>query len=88
MGWGFLEPDDVGRIMEERRRRGDQAVPFGEFAVRLGYLTSFQLLAVLGQQLRLQKRIGQFFVERSLIDADEIDAIRHRILRHNLRWRA
>jgi hypothetical protein len=85
--WGFLEPEDVPRIMEERRRRGAQAVPFGEFAVRLGYLTSFQILAILGQQLRLQKRIGQFFVERGLIDGDEIDAIRHRILRHNLRWR-
>jgi hypothetical protein len=85
--WGFLEPEDVGRIMEQRRRRSEQAVPFGEYAVRLGYLTAFQLLAILGQQLRLQQRIGQFFVERGLIEADEIDAIRHRILRHNLRWR-
>jgi hypothetical protein len=88
VGWGFLEPEDVGRIMEERRVRGAQAVPFGEFAVRLGYLTSFQLLAVLGQQLRLQRRIGEFFVERGYIEAGEIDAIRCRILRHNFHWRA
>lgn len=84
--WGFLEAEDVGRIIEERRVRGAHAVPFGEFAVRLGYLTSFQLLAVLGRQLRMQKRIGEFFVERGYIEASEIDDIRRRILRHNCRW--
>ena len=86
--WGFLEPGDVSWILEERRLRGAQSVLFGEFAVRIGYLTSFQLLAVLGRQLRLQKRIGEFFVERSYIEADEIDGIRRRIARHNVRCRA
>lgn len=85
--WGFLDPEDVSRIMEERRVRGAQQVPFGEFAVRMGYLTSFQLLAVLGRQLRMQRRIGDFFVERGYIEASEIDDIRRRILRHNVRWR-
>jgi hypothetical protein len=85
--WGFLEPDDVARIMEERRARADHTVPFGEYAVRLGYLTSFQLLAVLGRQLRMQRRIGEFFVEQGLIDDAEIDEIRRRILRHNVPWR-
>lgn len=84
--WGFLDPDDVGRIMEERRVRAAHAVPFGEFAVRLGYLTSFQLLAVLGRQLRMQKRIGEFFLEQGLIDAGELDELRRRILNHNARW--
>ncbi len=84
--WGFLEPEDVGRIMEERRVRGAQSVPFGEYAVRLGYLTSFQLLAVLGRQLRVQRRIGEFFVERGLIGAGEIDGVRRSILQHNVRW--
>jgi len=84
--WGFLEPDDVGRIMEERRVRSAQSIPFGEFAVRLGYLTSFQLLAVLGRQRRTQKRIGAYFVERGLLDPSEIDLVRARIQRHNARW--
>ncbi len=85
--WGFLDPEDVGRILEERRLQAAQSVPFGEFAVRLGYLTSFQLLAVLGRQLRLQKRIGEFFVGHGLLDAGEIDELRARIARHNARWR-
>jgi hypothetical protein len=81
---GFIAADDVGVILERRREAGAHSTPFGEWAVRLGYLSSFQLLAVLGRQLRLQRPIGEFFVERGLVDRDEIDAIRRRILRHNV----
>jgi hypothetical protein len=81
--FGFLAPDDVAVILERRREAAANGVPFGEWAVRLGFLTPFQLLAALGQQLRLQRPIGQFFVERGLVDADEIEGIRRRILRHN-----
>jgi hypothetical protein len=84
--WGFLDPEDVGRIIEQRRVQDAHAVPFGEFAVRLGYLTSFQLLAILGRQLRLQKRIGEFFVEHGFLDTDDLDEIRQRLMRHNARW--
>jgi hypothetical protein len=83
--FGFLEPEDVGVILE-RRRRASAVLPFGEWAVREGYLTSFQLLAVLGQQLRLQRPIGQFFVERGLLEPEDIAVVRQRILRHNSRF--
>jgi hypothetical protein len=84
--FGFLSPDEVGVLLERRREAGANGTPFGEWAVRCGVLTSFQLLAVLGQQLRMQRPIGQWFVERGLLEADEIDAIRRRILRHNARF--
>jgi hypothetical protein len=84
--FGFLGPDDVGALLERRRLAGANGVPFGEWAVRHGYLTAFQLLAVLGQQLRRQRPIGQFFVERGLVEPDEMDELRRRILRHNARW--
>jgi hypothetical protein len=84
--WGFVSPGDVASILE-RRRAADQArIPFGEYAVRLGYLTSFQLLALLGRQLRLQRRIGEFFVARGFLADGEIDEIRRRLARHNARW--
>jgi hypothetical protein len=86
--WGFLTAEDVAQILERRRVAAAQGVPFGEFAVRLGYLTSFQLLALLGRQLRLQRRIGEFFVERGYLERDEIDELRRRIVRHNARWNA
>jgi hypothetical protein len=83
--FGFLRPEDVALLLERRRRAGEHAVPFGEWAVREGYLSAFQLLAVLGQQLRMQRRIGEWFVERGLVEPDEIEGLRRRILRHNTR---
>ena len=83
---GFLAHDDVGVILERRREAGANATPFGEWAVRLGYLTPFQVLALLGVQGRRQRPIGQWFVARGIVGVDEIDAIRGRILRHNARF--
>jgi hypothetical protein len=85
--FGFLRPDDVAAILERRRAAAAHGAPFGEWAVRLGFLTPFQLLAALGQQLRLQRPIGQFFVELGTIEPAEIDGIRRRILRHNSAFR-
>jgi len=53
--------------------------------VRHGYLTPFQLLAMLGQQLRLQQPIGRFFVERGLVVDGDLDRARGVIFRHNAR---
>jgi hypothetical protein len=86
--FGFLSTDDVGVILERRREAGARTIPFGEWAVRLGYLTTFQLLATIGQQLRFQRPIGQFFVERGMIDPGEIDAVCSSVLRHNLGFAA
>ncbi len=84
--FGFIAVDDVGVLLERRREAAAGAIPFGEWAVRQGYLTPFQLLAALGQQLRMQRPIGQFFVERGILEPDEIDSVRRRILRHNARY--
>jgi hypothetical protein len=83
---GFLAHDDVGVILERRRLAGANGIPFGAWAIRLGYLTTFQVLAILGQQLRAQRPIGQYFVGRGILGPDEIEAIRQRILRHNVRF--
>lgn len=84
--FGFLAQEDVAAILERRRNAASSAVPFGEWAVREGFLTQFQLLAVLGQQLRQQRPIGQFFVERGLLEPEDVEAVRRRILRHNARF--
>ncbi len=83
VGLGYLAHDDVGVILERRRLAGANAILFGEWAVRLGYLTPFQVLAILGQQLRRQRPIGQYFVERGMLGPDDVEEIRRRILRHN-----
>lgn len=81
--FGFLDRGQVVEILARRGREAACSVLFGEYAVRAGFLTPFQLLAALGRQRRLQKPIGEFFVERGLIDRAEIAEICHRIFFHN-----
>jgi hypothetical protein len=87
VGFGFLTPGEVAELLSRRLAEAAYRVPFGEYAVREGLLTPFQLLAVLGRQLRLQRPIGQFFVERGLVEDAELEAVRRSMLSHNLRWR-
>ena len=84
--FGFLTPAEVSELLCRRLSDAEFRVPFGEYAVREGYLTPFQLLAALGRQLRLQRPIGRFFVERGLVAEAELEAARHGLLSHNLRW--
>jgi hypothetical protein len=83
---GFLTQGDVAALLARRRADGAQGVPFGDYAVRAGYLTSFQRLAALGRQAALHRPIGRYFVERGFINAEDLDAIRVRLGRHNARF--
>jgi hypothetical protein len=87
--WGHLRDDEVRRVLAAGRaaRVGGAGEPFGETARRLGLLTSVQLLAILGRQRRLQRRIGEFFLEAGLVEASEIGALQAECSRHNARCR-
>jgi hypothetical protein len=83
---GLLGQRDVADLLERRRRDGAQAEPFGEFAVRRGFLTRTQLLAVVGRQKQGERRIGQYFMEHGLLNALELDAARLALFGHNARY--
>ncbi len=87
VGWGQLTDEDVRQLLESRRRNREHGVLFGEHALRRGMLTPFQLLALLGRQRRMQRRIGEFFVERGILSPDEIPTVRLAVIRHNARCR-
>ncbi len=87
VGFGFLTSAEVTELLARRLADAAYQVPFGEYAVQEGYLTPFQLLATLARQLRLQRPIGQYFVEQGLVGEPELDALRRRMYAHNLRWR-
>lgn len=83
--YGFLTPLEVIEVIQRRTRAAANDVPFAEFALQLGMITPFERLAVVGRQARLQRPIGQFFVERGFIREHEFDELRREIVRHNLR---
>jgi hypothetical protein len=80
---GFLGREDVVEILERRRREGAVREPFGEYALRRGWLTPPRLHALLGRQRQLQRPIGRYFVERGLVGEAELDEARGAVLRHN-----
>lgn len=85
--WGHLSDEEVREILDGRRRDGSADEPFGEYARRKGFLSAAQLLALLGRQRRLQRRIGQFFVETGILAEREIAGLDADLSRHNARWR-
>jgi len=85
---GLLGQRDVIDLLERRRREGAQTQPFGEFAVRRGFLTRSQLLAVVGRQKQGERRIGQYFVEQGLLTAEDLDGARLALFGHNARYAA
>ncbi len=84
---GHLTPDDVSRVLEERRRAGAGGTAFGEVAVRMGLLSPPAVSALVARQRTLQRPIGQFFVERGVLLPREPPEICASVMRHNARWR-
>jgi hypothetical protein len=82
---GFLHQRTVASLLEQRRREGMASEPFGAYAIRQGWLTAAQLLAMLGRQQRLQRRIGVFFIEHGLLEETELEEARVELSRHNAR---
>ncbi len=82
--WGHLNELDVREVLASRRRDRAHGVLFGEQAVRCGLITPRQLLALVGRQRFLQRRIGEYFVDFGFLRPEEIPEIRLAIIRHNL----
>lgn len=74
--WRMLSVADVQKVLTEKGFRER----FGDRAVRLGYLSHFQLMAILGKQRSLQLPIGKYFVRHGILSRHcvEIMALRHR----------
>jgi hypothetical protein len=80
---GFLTNEQVLEVLDRRRRAHATEVPFAEYATRIGLLTPFARLAVLGRQGKLQRKIGRFFVERGWVTEAELAEARGEMALHN-----
>jgi len=77
--WGWLSAAKVSQILGHR----GQAVRFGKKAIELGHLKPHQVEALLNYQRTLQKRIGQYFVEKGLLSDAEANRISQQLTKHN-----
>jgi len=78
--WGLLSYQDVLQILAVR----DFDEKFGECAFRTGYISIFELFALLGKQKKFQRPLGEYFIERGILSSTEIIKIIERQLAHNL----
>ncbi len=79
MDWGILSSDDIQKIMNERSYKDK----IGEYALRNGYITNFQHMAIIGRQRKLQPRIGQYFIQEKILRSYDISKMIVSLRSHN-----
>jgi hypothetical protein len=83
MSFGYLDSAGISHLLELRQSLRILHEPLAQFARNQGYLTHFQWLAVVGRQRRLQKPIGQYWIETGLYSAQEIAELVSAQRKHN-----
>lgn len=81
--WGWLTDHQIRSILEHPgpSRR------FGRKAIELRYLQPRQVEALLAYQRTHQRRLGEFFIRRRLLNRDEAEELARRLDSHNARVR-
>jgi len=77
--WGWLNAETMERITASRYVQGK----FGERAVRLGLLTSFQVNIILYYQRTRQERLGSYFVQKRLLTTEQLELLTSKMMKHN-----
>jgi hypothetical protein len=80
--WGWLNDDQIRIILGQRT----VARRFGQRALQLGMLSSYQARLLVAYQRTLQKKLGQYFVEHGHLTQKEIDTMVAELNRHNARF--
>jgi hypothetical protein len=57
--------------------------PFGQTAMDMGLLSQPQLQMLVAHQKRLQKKFGEFFLEKRILEAGELRALLQQYQEHN-----
>lgn len=77
--YGMLTEDEVFIILKNR----PAFKPFGETAIDLGLLTASQLNSLMFHQKRLQKKFGEFFIEKRLLRPEQLHRLITKCHLHN-----
>lgn len=79
--WRKLSDTEIQVILMERHL-GEK---FGECAIRSGYLTRFEVMALIGGQGRLQRPIGEYFLRQNILGPRDMERMLRRQQAHNRR---
>ena len=80
--WGWLNDDQIRIILGQR----SVTSRFGQRALQLGMLSSYQARLLIAYQRTLQKKLGQYFVEHGHLTQQEIEQMVLDLNRHNARF--
>jgi curved DNA-binding protein CbpA len=78
--WRLINYQDVLRIL--KIRNFDEK--FGECALRTGYISNFELFALVGKQKKLQRPFGEYFVESGILTPSDLIYMAQKHQLHNL----
>lgn len=77
--FGLLNETDVVHILRNR----PTLQPFGQTAIDMGLLSQPQLQMLVSHQKRLQKKFGEFFLEKRILEPNELRALLQQYQEHN-----
>ena len=77
----YLEQRDILEILKKKNLNE----PFGEAAVRLGFISAFHRFVLLGQQRRYGLPLGKFFVDLHLLNEADLKRYVQENQLHNIR---
>jgi curved DNA-binding protein CbpA len=80
--WGWLNDHHISSII---RFRGMPRL-FGQRALHLGFLSSYQARILLAYQRTLQKKLGQYFVDNGHLSRTEMERLVTDLNNHNARF--
>lgn len=71
LAWGYATPQDIRELLTYRHAHE----PIGDAAVRMGVLTPQVRDAMVGRQRGLQRRLGEYFVEKGILTQRELQEL-------------
>ncbi len=78
----YLTHRDIREILKKKCLNE----PFGQAAVRLGFLNDYRCLVILGRQRRYGVLLGRFFLDRGIVTQAELDRYIQENRLHNIRY--
>jgi len=79
----YIDRDTIIKVIKNMRFREK----FGETCLRMGFLTQFQLNIIIGNQKKIDKPIGKYFIEQNCLSQNEIIKLLEENRKHNLKYR-